>query len=331
MQASDIKEKALQLGYTACGIIPADALDEYNTHVEARMQAYPQAAELNEPLQSRVCLPDTAKSIIVCTRGYNQYQVPDSLRNRIGKYYLFHGSIPYAEASRAKDEFTMYLRVAGMGLHKLSPPARWAAAKAGIGKFGRNNFIFTLEHGSYVALDTWVVDATLTYDTLADDMLMPGCVEGCKKCVHACPTQSLTDSFSMDWSKCITHLMYKKHLLKTSEREQMGQWLYGCDACQDACPLNHGKLSACEPFPLLTAFEPHLTLEAIWEMDEDTYTEVLYPRFWYARQDGLITWKRNALRAMINTNDEKYHPIIREALNHTDPVIRELAKWGMGI
>ena len=332
MQASDItkdiKEKALQLGYASCGIIPTESFDGYSRRVDERTETFPHSKELYERLYNRVNFPEDARSVIVCVRGFSGYKVPGSLRGRIGKFYLFHDNIAYSEAQRAKAEFSTYLRILGLRDFKLAPPDRWAAVNAGLGKFGRNNFIFTQEHGSYVSIDTWTVDLALDFDSPTDNKTAAGCSEGCLKCVEACPTKALSGSFSMDWGKCVTHLMYKKTLLKEDQRTQMGSWLYGCDACQDVCPMNHGKLTEEIDFPLLADFEKYLTLDALWVMDEATYLEVIHPRFWFTGKDGLIVWKRNALRAMINSGDKKYHPAIRDARTHADDIIRELAEWG---
>jgi len=52
----------------------------------------------------------------------------------------------------------------------------------------------------------------------------------------------------------------------------------------------------------------------------------VFPRFWFAGKDAIVTWQRNALRCMINSGDEKYHPLIVECTNH--PELQEVAKWG---
>jgi epoxyqueuosine reductase len=66
-------------------------------------------------------------------------------------------------------------------------PARWAAAKAGLGKFGHNNFIYSPEHGSYIWIDTWTVNKELDYDDMPEDACLSVCNEECHKCVKACP------------------------------------------------------------------------------------------------------------------------------------------------
>ncbi|MCL2378803.1 MAG: hypothetical protein FWC77_06730 [Defluviitaleaceae bacterium] len=329
MLTNKIKEKAVQLGYSGCGIIPAEIFEEYNKSLDERAKSFPESKEFYESQAGRAVPPANSKSIIVCVRGYNHYKIPPKLEKHIGKYYLFHGGIPYSQAFAAKAEFEAFLQVSGIGILKSQPPpVRWAAAKAGLGKFGRNNFIFTNQHGSHTHIDTWVVDTALEYGNPAADYLMPGCKAGCRKCIQACPTKALNGDFSMDRSKCITHLMYEKKPLPSELRAQMGQWLYGCDVCQDVCPMNKGKLTNTEDFPLLSQYEEHIEPEKILLMDDDTYTNIVYPRFWFAGKDATLTWQCNALRCMINSGDARYRKLIQECSNHPEPRIRGIARWG---
>ena len=329
MLTTVIKHKALQLGYLACGIIPADIFREYTRSLDERVKSFPESRELYEPLYDLACQPEEAKSIIVCTQRYNRCKVPDSLSGLIGKVYLFDGRVSYSDEYRTEAEFEMFLKILGINILKCDIPVRLAAAKAGLGKFGRNNFIYDEEHGSYVWIDAWVTDKELDYDAVREITLLPACNEDCKKCIKSCPTKALRGSLSMDRCKCITHLQFnKKDSLDENTGSQMGLWLYGCDACQDVCPLNKDKFTESEEFPLLEEFEEYLRLEHILEMDEDTYINIIYPRFWYAGKDGLWLWKRNVLRIMINSGEKMYHSMIKKCCSHADSRIRETAQRG---
>lgn len=105
----------------------------------------------------------------------------------------------------------------------------------------------------------------------------------------------------MRYDRCVAHLTYGAAPPDESDiLRQMGQWVYGCDVCQDVCPLNNGKWEPLEPAPWLEEAAHLLTPEALSGMDEATYREVVNPRFWYLGEDGLDRWRTNARRALRN-------------------------------
>ena len=327
--AKEIKKKALQLGFSSCGIIPAEPFEEYRKALDGRIKKFPHSEDVYKQLYGFVNPPEEGKSIIICISGFNHYKLPDEMAKCIGKFYLFDVRLPYAEEHRAQSEFVAFLKNIGLSMVKGGVPDRLAAAKAGLGKFGRNNFLFAPEHGSYVFIHTWIVDAVLEYDPVCEDVHAAGCSEACLACVQACPTNALCSGFTMDRGRCIPHMANNTRALPDSDTmEKMGVWLYGCDACQDICPMNAGKLTSKKCFPLLAQYEEHARLENILEMDEKTYVNVLNPRFWYIGEEGLWLWKCNALRVMINDGDKKYHSLIKKSSEHEDQRIREIAKWG---
>jgi epoxyqueuosine reductase len=331
MTAKEIKEKALQAGFSACGIIPAEHFEEYRKALDERSKAFPDSAKRYKPLYDMVTPPAGGKSIIVCSRGCNHYKTPDSLAKHVGKMYLFDGRLPFTEEYRAGTEFETYLKNGGLRVLEGGVPDRWAAAKAGVGKFGRNNFTYTPEHGSYVTIYTWVVDAVLDYDPYPESAIAEECSEDCLACVAACPTGALCAGLSMEYGSCIPSMANDTEILPDAEaRKRLGLWLYGCDICQDVCPMNARKLSGEKDFPLLAQYEKYLQPGNILEMDEETYKNIVNPRFWYIGEDGLWLWKCNALRAMINDGDKKYHALIKKYSSDQgqDPRIREVAQWG---
>jgi len=327
MLSQKIKQKALELGYLGCGIIPAEAIEGYNEKLDERTQKYPASKELYGHFYKMGKPREGSKSLIVVTRRFNQYKIPAAMSRRVGKTYLVDGRVPYSHEDRAMREFTAYLGTLGLAVIKGNAADRWAAARAGLGKFGRNNFIYSKEHGSNIWINAWYVDKELEYDAVQEVDQLSACSEKCNKCVQACPTKALKDGFSMDMGKCITFLQFEdenpEELL-----EHMGEWLYGCDACQDVCPQNKNKYNEAEEFPLLPEFMEYLEPEVILNMDEDTYKKVLSPRFWYAGEEGLWQWKRNALRCMVNSGDAKYHEIIKQCCDHEDERLRKIAQWG---
>ncbi|GHU93569.1 Fe-S oxidoreductase [Clostridia bacterium] len=303
LTSAAIKEKLLALGYSGAGVIPAVDFDDYIPPLEKRVESFPQSAEFYKGLYGMAKVPKEAKSIIVATRKYSQYKVPDSLKGRIGKVYMFDGRLEHSAERKAYNKFREYLSDGGVNIIRAPIPARRAAVRAGLGFWGDNNFLYTPD-GSYVWIDNWAVDIELEYENPDMDAISAKklCNENCRKCVEACPTGALCGKYSMDMGKCVTRITSDESggTLSDEVNKNMGQWLYGCDACQDACPMNYGKLTGTENFPGLSEIEKLLSLESILEMDADTYRETLQPWFFYISEDGQWLWKRHALRAMKN-------------------------------
>ena len=331
MSSSKIKNKALESGFTACGIIPVSAYyKEAQKYWDKRVKTFPGSKDIYEwfcPAPP----PEDGKSIIVCTLRYNKYKAPDYLAEYMPKVLLTSDLHPKNDAWEypVKTAFEKHLKAIGINIVEFHLPNRWAAAKAGLGKFGRNNFIYDPEHGSYIWIEAWVVDRELEYDPMPDNIYLPECGEGCQKCIQACPTKAFSGEFSMNIKKCIEFLSWHTDTpLSKDEMKQMGTLLCGCDICQDVCPCNKNKFDEGEEIPQLTQIEEYLKLENILMMDEDTYINHFCPRFYIAGKDDLWKWKRNAIRAMVNSGEGKYYDIIKSYCKHEDARIREMAQWG---
>ncbi len=331
--SSDIKSKLLSLGYSDAGVITAEDFPEYDAALTTRKASFPSSAKIYDFLRGMAHMPVEAKSIIVATRAYTRYRVPDSLSGRFGKFYLFDGRLKNTKERTASLAFEAFMTENGLGVVKGSVPARLAAVRAGLGFFRENNFFYTEKDGSYVVIDTWLVDAafdTETSDlTTAEKTSQKVCSDNCRACIKACPTGALDGPFSMDRGKCVAHFSFTGWAGIPGEelREGMGKWLYGCDACQDACPLNKGKMRGEEDFPGLKELEKKLDLENLLEMDSKTYMSSVQPWFFYISEDEHWLWHVNVLRAMANSGNKRYLDAIKRHLSDEDERVRELAEW----
>ena len=265
-----------------------------------------------------------AKSIIVCVRRYGKYYIPEKIDNYIGKAYLVDGRLKHSKEYSRKLEFEAYLNDLELKAAYSIVPARLAAVNAGLGYIGKNNFFYTKKYGSWVFIDTWVIDTEMEYDQPTSSLNCPG---GCNKCIDSCPTGALNKPFSMNRGKCIAQLTNGLDLQSEELRTKMETWVYGCDVCQNVCPMNKNKWEEKEDFVDLSDVTQYLSLESLWKMDEKTFLEVIQPRFWYVGQDGLWIWKCNVLRAMANSGDKRYHEYIKEAMKDSDHNIRNMAFW----
>jgi epoxyqueuosine reductase len=226
-------------------------------------------------------------------RRYDKYVVPDGVEQFVAKAFLFDGRVSHSREYAGNVQFEQFLQELGFQTAQVLLPARWAAVKAGLGKFRNNNFLYTRQ-GSWNWIDTWVVDKQLEYEKPVDSARYP-CPADCNRCVKACPTGALSAPLTMDASRCIAYLLFSLEALPPENLwQKMGTCIYGCDICQNVCPVNtwQGKADFPEPSPL----EEMIDLEKIFFMDEETYRTKLQPRFWYIGKDNFWQWKCNAIR-----------------------------------
>lgn len=330
--AQAIRDKAYDLGYVGCGIIPIEKLNGYGEKLEERVEKVPESA-LFYAGQKRLVDPQKrfpwAKSVVVVAERYGIYQIPRELRGRIGRYYLFDARVDeHTKEFKAGLQLESFMNEMGVkctterkfGLVGL----RWAAMQAGIGLVRRNNFFYT-KFGSWVTLQAWLTDQKMEYTEAA---ALPPCPTSCNRCVKACPTGSLSAPYTMSPTACVSFLTTfgGRNLPKEPLSKQFGQCIYGCDICQEVCPMNKGKWEENEEFPGLSDLAPFLTPEKIMEMDDAFYKRHIQPKFFYLKPDELWKWKVDVLCFMHNQYREEYKPYILAACHDSHEKIREMAK-----
>ncbi|MDW8801775.1 4Fe-4S double cluster binding domain-containing protein [Clostridium sp. A1-XYC3] len=331
-----IKNAALNMGYEKCGIIKISDMSGYEEKLNERIQRIPEVKPYYEGFYRFARLQDTypwAKSIVICVRQYGKYHIPDHLKGLIGKYYLVDSRRDEnSEDFQDSLKFEAYLQEIGLKTaaeRKFGITAfRWAALKAGLGLVRRNNFFYT-ESGSWVHLEAWLIDKELES---VEKPTLKECPKNCNLCIKSCPTASLSEPYTMNRLSCISCLTTFEGWDLPNEKfnSQMGSWVFGCDACQDVCPMNKGSWRAAEEFPGLTELSEHISLEKILEMDYTFLEKVMQPKFWYIGKDDVWRWKTNAINAMVNDYKEQYGEYIRCASNDSNEKVREMAQWAIG-
>lgn len=333
--AEQIKRAALEMGYEKCGIIKISDIDGYKEKLEERIERIPESKGFYQSqyrfLQAEDIHP-WAKSIVICVRRYGKYNIPEHLKGMIAKYYLVDSRID----ENSKDfqdslKFEKYMQDLGIraenerkfGLTAL----RFAAMKAGLGIVRRNNFFYT-ENGSWLYLEAWLIDKEL--EAIETPNVRP-CSDKCNLCIKACPSASLSDPYTMNpiaCVSCITTFM-GRDMPNERFRKEIGDWVYGCDACQDACPMNKNRWKETEEYPHLEELSNHISLEKIIEMDYDFLENIMQPKFWYIPKNDVWKWKVNAINAMVNNYKEQYRKHILYACNDSNSRVREMAEWAI--
>jgi epoxyqueuosine reductase len=197
---------------------------------------------------------------------------------------------------------------------------REAAARAGVGFYGKNTMLITRLHGSWVVLGTLVTTAAVE----ATPPLGLDC-GSCTLCIDACPTGALDEPGLVDSTKCLSYWTQAPAAIPEDYRAELGAQVYGCDICQDVCPWNRGieKRRADDSVP--ADAEPHVRLTDWLEGDDASLTQ-RYERLYVPKNDARYL-RRNALVALGNTGELADLPLAGSFLEGDDELLREQAEW----
>jgi epoxyqueuosine reductase len=329
-----IKDYARALGFELVGIAPAQPPPHAESFLHWLAQGYAGAMEyLERTAHLRInpaeLLPD-ARSAVVVGLNYAPAELPDT-DYRIARYAL---GDDYHQVIRAKLETLL------SAIQAVAPEAqgricvdsapvleRDLAWLAGLGWYGKNTCLINTHRGSYFFLGVLLLTLELEYDTPAEG----GCGT-CRLCLDACPTGALTEPYTLDARKCISYLTIElRDSIPESYRAPMGEWLFGCDICQEVCPFNRPR--AHQPLRAQPTQEPRLKprplprLHDILTMDESQFADRFRSSaIKRAKWRGLI---RNALIVAGNKGDPTLRPLIERYCQHHDPVLRETAQWAL--
>ena len=327
-----IQRAAQNCGFDACGIVGTEEMAGYAEAISARITHFPGSNAMYDRFAAFATPSSTmpwAKAVIICAHWYGNYRVPENLQGVIGKSFcLDTRKDAYSKDYQGIRRFQTILSELGLTYavkHDYGVTAlRWAAAKAGIGVIRKNNFFYT-EQGSWHRLEAFLIDRELELKLTPS---IKKCPEKCGLCIKACPTKSLDAPFQMNGLTCVSFLTSKGTCAPGKELyDRCGSWIFGCDACQDACPFNKKMWDAGADFPGLEELAGKLSFEQILSMDEDTLCDLLSQKFWYIAPDNMWKWKCNVLNAIHNSYDKKYLPYIEKSRMDARKEVREMAHW----
>jgi epoxyqueuosine reductase len=199
---------------------------------------------------------------------------------------------------------------------------REAAARSGVGFYGKNTLLITRRHGSWVVLGTLVTDVELE----ATPPLPLDC-GSCRLCIDACPTGALDEPGVLDATRCLSYWTQSPAPIPVAYREALADQVYGCDICQDVCPWNRGveKRRAGDAVP--AGAEPHVSL-LDWLAADPQELRDGYARLYVPRNDGRLL-QRNALVALGNTGAPEHRRAMTAFAEDPDEQLREHATWAL--
>jgi epoxyqueuosine reductase len=342
LNAAEIKSLALSHGFHLARVTTAEPFAGLEPLLNARIAAgHLGGLEWFTPERAHVAsapqrLLPWVRSLLVLGVSYyvDAPLMPDDgvLRGRVARYAwgtdyhdLLRGMMRglIADIARAVGRPLM----AGTLVDTARIVDRAAAARAGLGWYGKNTCIIaTRDTGSYLFL----AEVPLDLDLEPDTPLRKSCGT-CAACMAACPTHAIPAAYVLDTPRCISYLTIEHHGTIPAElRPKIGDWVFGCDICQDVCPPNRHVLPlgppALQPRDVDDAYPALIPLLTMTVQEyRDRFRGRAVKR---AKREGLA---RNAAVALGNSGDRAAVPALTAALAcHDAALVRAHAAWALG-
>jgi len=267
-----------------------------------------------------------ARSLVVGARSYRAAS-PSPPPGPVGRVARYSWRDHYEPLRRALGAVAARLEGHGYNAVVLVDDNRLvdreAAVRAGLGWYGKNANVLLSDHGSWFVLGSVVTDAVLP----AAIPMADGCGT-CSRCLPACPTGALIAPGVLDARRCLAHLLQAPGDFPVEFREALGDRLYGCDDCQEACPPNRLEDRRHPPREATGDDEPWVpVLDLLAASDEELLDR--HGR-WYIPRRQPRYLRRNALVVLGNVGDgadPEVEAALRRALADPDPIVRSHAAW----
>ena len=259
-----IKETALSLGFSHCGIAKAAPLDEDARRLEKWLHAgmHGSMQYLENHFDLRVDptkLVPGAKSVITLTQNYYSPKKQPADSPKISTYA--YGTDYHFVIKEKLNKLLASIQqkagdIVGRGFVDSAPVLeRTWAQKSGAGWIGKNGNLISKKDGSFFFIATLIVDLPLLYD----DPFAKDYCGSCTKCIDACPTDAILPDKTIAGNKCISYftIELKDAIIPSDMKGKFDNWMFGCDTCQDVCPWNRFSKQHDEP-----GFTPNTAIES---------------------------------------------------------------------
>lgn len=328
--ADALKAQARALGADLAGLTKARPLPEasaYRDWIAAGMQGTMDYMARNTESREDIArwYPE-AKSVLICGFSYSD-NGPRRAKDGFGRVARYAGLPDYHPELKGRMQGILdWLKTRepsadGRVFVDTSPLLeRLYARYAGTGWVGKNTMIISPELGSYFFL----AGLALNLDLPADAPVTDHC-GSCTRCLDACPTDAFPRARVLDAGRCIAYFTIEhRGAIPENFREGIGDWVMGCDVCQEVCPWNRFSKPG-------SVFQSAIALEQPLDELASLSDAEFKARFGKtplsrAKRRGIA---RNALLAMGNARNERYRPLLERFSKDQDPVIAEQAAWGL--
>lgn len=337
---SQIKTAASELGFEVAGITSVEPLERASIAFQdwcakgyaAGMGYMTRRPQLNG--SPRALVP-YAQSLITLAIDYGVAAPRFEHEHRYGRVARYAWGLDYHDVVKPRlgalvDRIE---GIAGPGIHArcfvdaVPLLERAVAARAGLGFFGKNTNLLRPLGGSWFFLAEILLDLELP----ADSSEIKVSCGSCRRCVEACPTDAFPTPYVLDSRKCISYLTIEnKGAIPRELRMAIGDWIFGCDACQDVCPFNRFSSDSLWPeFRPEAGVGPRLDLLEVLSMASDEGFRMRFrgTPLTRPRRRGLL---RNAAVVAANVGALAAVPSLVERVeNDLEPLIRGHCLWAL--
>lgn len=334
--ARRLQERAFELGFEALGIAPlmpsphSDFLQRWiAAGFAGEMSWMPRTADDRTDVSR---LFAWARAAVVVAAPYLPYSggrsdqaglLPHVARYAVGRDY--HGVLQ-GRLQALSDFLVSECPEARTRIYVDTGPVleRELAARAALGWIGKSTNLVGAERGSWT-----VLGVMLTSLELPAGAPLPDRCGTCTACIDACPTGAILEPYLLDSRRCISYLTIElRGAIPAGRRADLGDWLLGCDVCQEVCPWNR-KVRPTNDAPLRPGahLEAH-RLEDIVRLDDTLFRHRFRDTpFERPRRRGIV---RNALIVAANTTCTPALEAAEGCLRDADPLVRGSAAWALG-
>lgn len=241
-----IRRRARELGFAACGIA---AVEESSTHehfkqwlensYNADMEWMAREDAVEKRRDIRQVFPN-AKSVVCVAMHYRtEEEWDEQTHGKVARYARgtdYHEFMP-KRLRELQAWIQEQVECEGRVYVDTGPllEREWAQ-RAGLGWVGKNTMLMSRELGSYFLLGEIILDLELEPDRPHIEQYCGSCT----RCLDACPTDALVEPRVLDANKCISyHTIENRNEIPDELQIKFGDWIFGCDICQQVCPWNN--------------------------------------------------------------------------------------------
>jgi epoxyqueuosine reductase len=323
----DLRQIAIDAGCSGVGVAGADPFPDERAELRRRRQDGSSAdltftyRDPDRATDVRRSFPWAERLVVLAHPYLPEAGAPGRVRPGTGRVARFATTDHYRPLRTALAAVARRLEAGGHRTAVLCDDARLsdraAAVRAGIGWWGKNSMVLAPGVGPWVLLGTVVTDAVLP----VAEPTSRTC-GSCSACLPACPTGALVAPGVLDARRCLAAIAQRPGSIPRQFRRALGDRLYGCDDCLEACPPGSRLLASS------TASRGRVDLAAVLDASDAAIRADV--GHWYLAKADPVTVRRNALVALGNTGGPEAVPLLARFLEHPRPVLRVHAAWALG-